>query len=316
MLRTSAMLAVMLGLFVAFGSLFGIEGAATALSLAIVTSVWSYYRSAPAILARCGVRHVNDSRLVQTVGELAAQANIPAPWLYEMGDRQPNAFAVGRCPGQACIIITTALRRRLNADEMRAVLAHEISHIANRDTLAATIGVTLLSAIATLAILLGIVGLAARRSGGGVLIFLAVLAPILALILHLARSRSAEYRADREGARLCGEPEHLISALTKLERATRRIQNNAASVQPAMAGLFIVDPLPNTRLGRLFASHPPIAKRIARLSAENICIWRSRSSNSGIITAKILTFSARLEAGSNHAPLRNNASAITAAAPR
>jgi heat shock protein HtpX len=266
MIRSAVLLAAMAGLFVGFGGLFGIEAAAVALWLAIVASAWSFFRAGPAIIARCGARRIGDARLVEMVNELAKRAAIPAPWLFEVQDKQPNAFAIGRDPAHAAIVITTALARRLNEDELRAVLGHEISHIVNRDTLSATIGATLLSAIAALALLLGVVGLAARRNGGGALIVLAILAPVAGLVLHLAMSRSQEYRADHEGARLCGA-EHLISALIKLDGATRAIPSAAAKAQPAIAGLFIVDPLPNTWAGRLFASHPPIEKRVARLQA-------------------------------------------------
>jgi heat shock protein HtpX len=266
-IRTAALLSLITALFVAIGSLFGTEGAGVALAFAAMMSFWSFLRAAPAILRRAGARDVTDAKLLAVVYDLAAKATMPVPRLFEIEEGQPNAFAVGRNPEHAAIVITTGLRRRLNTEELRAVLAHELWHIANRDTLSATLGVTLLSAIGTLAILLGIVGLAARRNGGGALIFLAILAPVVAVILHLAMSRSQEYCADREGALLCGNPDHLISALIKLDTSTRRVSSATAAAQPAIASLFIVDPLPNTWIGRLFASHPPIAKRIARLRA-------------------------------------------------
>jgi heat shock protein HtpX len=265
LIRTGFLFSAMVAVFVAIGSLFGTEGAAVALAFAAVVSFWSFWRAGHAILRRAGARDVTDAKLLAVVHDLAAKANMPAPRLFEIEEHQPNAFALGSDPAHACIVLATGLRRRLNADEIRAVLAHELWHIANRDTLSATMGVTLLSAIATLAILLGIVGLAARRNGGGALIFLTILAPVVAVVLHLAMSRNQEYRADREGALLCGNPEHLISALIKLDTSTRRIASATAGAQPAIASLFFVDPLPGTWLGRLFLSHPPIAKRIARL---------------------------------------------------
>jgi heat shock protein HtpX len=264
-IRTVALLGLIATIFAAVGSLFGAAGAVVALAMAVVMAFWSFWHTGPAILAQCGARYVTDRNLIEAVQQLAAKAGIPAPRVFEIQETHPNAFALGSDPAHAAIVVTMGLRRRLKGDELRAVMAHEISHIANRDTLSATVGVTLLNAIAMLALWLGLIGLAARRQGGGALLFLAILAPISALVLHLAMSRSQEYQADREGAILCGNPDDLIRALIKLDASTRRVASITAHDQPALAALFIVDPLPNLWVGRLFATHPPIWKRIARL---------------------------------------------------
>jgi heat shock protein HtpX len=263
--------AVRLGLIVApftvIGLWFGTVGAAVALGMAIAIVFWSLRLTGPAILAQCGARLVTDRDLVDAVQDLAAKAGIPAPRLLEIQESHPNAFALGSDPAHAAIVVTLGLRTRLTGDELRAVMGHEISHIAHRDTLRATIGVTLMSAIAALALRLGLIGLSVRRQGGGALLFLAILAPLSALVLRLAASRSRDYQADREGALLCGNPDDLIRALSKLDASTRRVPSITANDQPALAALFIVNPLPHSWVGRLFAGHPPVSKRIERLRA-------------------------------------------------
>jgi heat shock protein HtpX len=263
--------AVLFGMIVApsavIGFLFGTVGAAAATAMVIAIGLWSFWHTGPAILAQCGARTVTDKNLIEAVQELAAKAGIPAPHLLEIDETHPNAFALGSDAAHAAIIVTLGLRRRLTAAELRAVMAHEISHIAHRDTLRATLGVTLLGAIAALALRLRLIGLAVRRQGGGALLFLAILAPISALVLRFAAPRAREYQADQEGARLCGNPDDLIRALIKLDASSRRVASITANDQPALAALFIVNPLPNSWVGKLFAAHPPISKRIERLRA-------------------------------------------------
>jgi heat shock protein HtpX len=265
--RIALLLVRILAPFAAIGFLFGAVGLAAALGLMIATALWSFWYTGPAILAQCGARHVTDRNLVEAVAELAAKAGIPAPRILEIQETHPNAFALGAGSGHASIIVTLGLRSRLTLDEQRAVMGHEISHIAHHDTLRATLGVTLMGAIATLAVWLGLIGLSVRRQGATALLFLAILAPLSALVRRLAGAQSREYQADREGALLCGNPADLISALSKLDASTRRFASITANDQPALAALFIVNPLPNSWVGRLFAAHPPIAKRIARLQA-------------------------------------------------
>jgi heat shock protein HtpX len=253
--------------FLAVGLLFGVMGAAVAFGLAVAAAFRSLWHTGPAALAQCGARYVTDPSLIETVQELAGKAGIPAPHLLEVQEAHPNAFALGTDPARAAIIVTLGLRTRLTGDELRAVIGHEISHIAHRDTLRATVGVTLMSAMAALALRLRLIGLSVRRQGGGALLFLLVLAPLSALVLHFATARAREYQADREGALLCGSADDLISALRKLDASARRIASITANDQPALAALFFVNPLPNAWVGRLFATHPPVARRIERLKA-------------------------------------------------
>jgi heat shock protein HtpX len=265
--RAALLLSLILAPFAAIGFSFGAAAAAAAVALVIATALRSLWYTGPAALAQCGARYVTDRSLIETVTEMAAKAGIPVPHVLEIQEMHPNAFALGSGPDRASIIVTLGLRSRLTVEEQRAVIGHEISHIAHRDTLRATLGVTFMSAIAALALWLGLIGLSARRQGGGALLFLALLAPLSALVLRLAGPRSREYQADREGALLCGNPADLISALAKLDVSTRRFASITANDQPALAALFIVNPLPNSWVGRLFAAQPPTARRIERLKA-------------------------------------------------
>ncbi len=263
--------AVRFGLIVApfavIGLLFGTVAAAVALGVVAATVLWSLRYAGPAILAQCGARPVTDRNLVDAVHELAAKAGIAAPRVLETQETHPNAFALGSDPARATIIMTLGLRGRLTADELLAVMAHEISLIAGRDTRRAMLGVTLMSPIAALALRLRLIGPSVHRQGLGALLFLVLLAPVAALVRQLAGPRARAYRADREAALLCGNPNHLITALRKLDGTTRRVASITANDQPAVAALFIVNPQPNSWVGRLFTAQPPVSKRIERLDA-------------------------------------------------
>jgi heat shock protein HtpX len=263
--RSVGIIGLMTVAFVAIGWRFGVPVAAAILALTIAILLRSLWYTGPAILARCGARPVRDPELIEAVAELAAKAGIAPPRLLETEETHPNAFALGTDGADAAIVVTLGLRRRLTAAEQRAVIAHEMSRIARRDTVRATLGVTLMGPVATLALWLGVVGRTAPHRGARALLFLVVLAPVSALVLRLGGSRMRAYRADREGARLCGSPADLITALDKLDDAARRFASITADDQPAAAALFIVNPLPNSRVGWLFAAPPPVAGRIARL---------------------------------------------------
>lgn len=263
-LRAGSLLVGMAALFVAIGSLFGAVGAATALALAIMTVFWSFW-STPAKLRAIGAVEITNPHLIAMVARLAAKAGIPTPRVFQIQEAQPNALAFGPNPDQAVIVLTAGLQSLLTERELSAVIGHELGHICYRDFLAATLGITFLDAIISLALILGLIGLALRRNGGGVILALALLFPLIALVLHLAMSRSTEYRADRFGAELCGNPRDLISALQKLEDQSRYIANEAAIAQPAFASTFVVDPFPDTWLSRIFSTHPATQRRIARL---------------------------------------------------
>jgi heat shock protein HtpX len=258
------MLGLMAAIFVATGSLFGPVGAASALALAVLTVFWGFWNTAGKLDA-IGAVEVTNPKILKMVASLAAKAGIPAPAVFEIAEKQPNALMLGPTPHQAVLVLTAGLRKRLTDSEFAAVVGHELAHVHFRDGLSASIGVAFLSAITSLALLLGLVGLAARRSGGGFILALAIAAPVIGLVCLMAMGRSAEYRADKFAAELCGDPRDLIAALRKLDAFTRRIVNDTALAQPALASLHIVDPFPGTWLSRLFSTHPRIEKRIARL---------------------------------------------------
>ncbi|MFN3413272.1 MAG: zinc metalloprotease HtpX, partial [Thermoanaerobaculum sp.] len=208
--------------------------------------------------------------LYAVVAELAQRAGIPMPRLYVIPEMQPNAFATGRSPKHAAVAVTEGLLRTMNRTELAGVLAHELAHVKNRDILTASIAATLAGAITILARMVGyalMFGGRDREENGGALggIFLLIVAPIAALLIQLAISRSREYAADEKAARLTGNPMGLASALRKLAALTERVTMETA--QPATASLMIANPLSGGGLMRLFSTHPPIEERIARLEA-------------------------------------------------
>lgn len=264
MLRAAIFLGVQGAIFLAVGSLFGPVGAATALALAVLIAFWAYWSGADAILTATGAREITDNATLEMVQALAARAGIPAPRVFTIEDDQPNAFALGANPDHGVLVLTDSLVARLTRDELAAAIAHELAHIRARDTLSATLGVTILSAISSLAMVLGLLGLMLRRNGGGLLIAVAILAPLLALVVHLAAGRSREYAADAFAAKYVGAGP-MIAALEALDHATRENESAIAVHRPALAAIFLVDPLPGSWIGKVFGTHPPIAKRIARL---------------------------------------------------
>jgi heat shock protein HtpX len=269
-LRASVLLAALAALFVVIGyGLFGLEGAGIALGLAGALNVWVWATADQRLLAAHGAREVEyaeDPGLVGMMRSLAARADMPPPRVFVARGRHGNAFATGRDPEHGCIVLCGPIEQELSRNELAAVIGHELAHIRSRDTLSRAIGLTLVGAIASLAVVLGLVGLAARRSGGGAVLVLAILALLIALIVHLLMSRGQEFSADRLGAELT-DPSHMIAALQKLDAATTRITNRTALAHPATANLNVVNPIPRSWVARLFATHPPIARRIARLEA-------------------------------------------------
>jgi heat shock protein HtpX len=194
------------------------------------------------------------------------------PRVYVMDNPQPNAFATGRNPANAAVAVTTGLMQRLSQEELAGVLAHELAHIRHRDTLTMTVTATLAGALghlSSMTMLFGGMGGNRRDNplGGFGVLLVALLAPVAAMLVQFAISRSREYEADRLGAEICGHPLWLASALGQLGRAAAVIPNPAAERTPATAHLFIVNPLRGGGLAGLFATHPPIEERVARLRA-------------------------------------------------
>ncbi|MBC7357088.1 MAG: zinc metalloprotease HtpX [Desulfacinum sp.] len=275
--RTTLLLAALTVLIVWIGRLLGgPQGMAIALVFAVVMNFGSYWFSDKIVLAMYRAQPVDEREapeLYNMVRELAASAGLPMPKVYIIPSETPNAFATGRNPEHAVVAVTEGLLRLLSAHEVRGVLAHELAHIKNRDILIGTIAASLAGAIMFLAdmarwaaIFGGFRGNDDEGEGAGGLIgtlILAIVAPIAAMLIQMAISRSREYLADETGARIAGHPESLASALEKLAVASQRIP--MVEAKPATAHMFIVNPLSGRSLVNLFSTHPPIEERIRRL---------------------------------------------------
>ena len=271
-LRTAALLAVLTALFIGVGYvLAGTGGMIMGFTFALVMNFVSYWFSDSLILKMSRAKEVSEAEaplLHSIVDELAMYARIPKPRVYIMEQEQPNAFATGRSPSHAAVAVTTGIMQILDREELFGVLAHEISHVKNRDTLTSTIVATLAGAITMLtwwaqwALIFG--GGRDRNNQGNMIVGLIaiILAPIAATLIQLGISRSREYEADRTGALISGKPEALASALEKLEMGAQRIP---MKVPEGAAALFIVNPLRGKSMGNLFSTHPPTAERVARL---------------------------------------------------
>lgn len=276
-LRTTFLLAVLTVLIIWIGRQFGgPQGMFLALILAAVMNLGSYWFSDKIVLAMYRAQPLdehNAPELYRIVRELAHEANLPMPRIYLIPEESPNAFATGRNPQNAVVAVTEGIMRILTPDEIRGVLAHELGHVKNRDILVSSIAATLAGVVMILADMArwGAIFGGFRSSsdddsgGGGILGFLitAILAPIAAMLIQMAISRSREYLADETGAHLSHNPESLARALEKLAIASGRIPMEDA--KPATAHMFIVNPLTGRSFANLFSTHPPIEERIRRL---------------------------------------------------
>ena len=274
--RTALLLAAMTALFMAVGFfLGGGQGMMIALLVALAMNAFAYWNSDSIVLRMHGAREVdarNQPELFNLVGQLAQRAGLPMPRVYIMENEQPNAFATGRSPEKGAVAVTTGLIRILDRDEAAGVIAHELAHIKNRDTLIMTITATLAGALGMLAnfgMFFGSGSNDNRNNPFGMVgvILMMFLAPFAAMVVQMAISRSREYEADREGAEICGQPLWLADALGKLDHAAKQIDNPTAEARPATAHLFIVNPLHGRRMDSLFSTHPSLENRIARLRA-------------------------------------------------
>ncbi len=274
--RTALLLAGLTGLFLAVGFLLGGgSGMAIALMVALAMNVFAYWNADTLLLRMYGatqVDRVTAPELYGIVEQLADRAGLPMPRVYVVDNPQPNAFATGRNPENAAVAATTGLLRVLSAEEIAGVMAHELAHIRNRDTLIMTITATIAGALGMLANFAMFFG-SPRHDGQGNngalgavgAIVIMILAPVAAMIVQLAISRGREYEADRGGAEISGHPLWLAAALSKLEQAAHVVDNPQAEDNPATAHLFIVNPLHARSLDGLFSSHPPMGERIRRL---------------------------------------------------
>ena len=271
MMKTTVLLAAMTGLMLLVGeAVGGRSGMTIALLFAGLMNFAAWFWSDKIVLRAYGAQPVGPQEapeLYSIVESLANRAGIPMPKLYVIPDPALNAFATGRSPSHAAVAATEGILRTLNRDELEGVLAHELSHVINRDTLTSTVAATLAGAISWLAHMAYFMPVGRDRDDHGsnplVALLTVLLAPIAAMLIQMAVSRSREYDADASGARLVGHPEGLANALRKLEVAAKQIPMRSAS--PATAHLFIVTPLSGRSLAGLFSTHPPLEKRIERL---------------------------------------------------
>ena len=283
--KTALLLAAMTALFLVCGFLIGGEaGAVIALLGAALTNMFAYWNSDSVVLSIYSAKEVGPEDVPEfhaIVAHLAQRADMPMPRIFIMENDQPNAFATGRNPEHAAVAATTGLLRIMSPREIEGVMAHELAHVKNRDTLTMTITATLVGAIGMLAHMALFVrpGSSGSRSPLGAIGAIAamILAPLAAMLVQMAISRSREYSADAEGARISGSPLGLADALETLGRAVERIPNKSAESNPATTHLFIVNPLRGSGLGQLFATHPPLEDRIARLRS----METGKISNSG-----------------------------------
>ena len=270
--RTAILLAALTGLFLAAGYLLGGEGGMViALVIAVGMNVFAYWNSDKVVLRMYGARQV-DARaapeLYRIVEKLADRAGIPMPKVYVIENGQPNAFATGRNPENAAVAVTTGLINALSREEIAGVLAHELAHVRNRDTLTMTVTATLAGALGMLAnFALFFGGGNSRNNPLGIVgtLLVMIVAPLAASLVQMAISRTREYEADRVGAEISGHPLWLASALQKIEDRARGTVNPVAEHNPASAHLFIINPLNGRGADNLFSTHPNTANRIERL---------------------------------------------------
>jgi heat shock protein HtpX len=284
-LKTWTLMALLGGLLVAVGGLVGGQtGIVFALGFAVLLNGFVYWKSDSLALRANGARPLGpdeEPRVHAIVAVIAKRMGLPVPRLYYVDRPEPNAFATGRNPSHSAVAVTRGILELMDDRQLAGVLAHEMSHIRNRDTLIGTIAATIggaISALAQFAQFQMFFG-GSDDEGGNPLALVAaiIIAPIAALIIQLAVSRSREYGADRTGAEVTGDPESLAQALEKLEAASRgnglldrmrgRTRRAEPRMNPAFAHLYFVNPLAGVNVGSLFATHPPIAERAARLRA-------------------------------------------------
>ena len=272
-MRTAMLLAFMTALFMGVGFLIGGQsGMLIALVIAAGMNFFSYWNSDRMVLSAYHAQEIderNSPEFFAMIRDLSRNAGLPMPKVYIYDSPQPNAFATGRNPENAAVAASTGLLQQLRPEEVAGVMAHELAHIQNRDTLTMTITATLAGAISMLGNFAFLFG-GNRENNNNPLGFIGVLvamivAPMAAMLVQMAISRTREYSADRRGAEICGNPIWLASALGKIASAAEYIHNNDAERNPATAHMFIINPLSGERMDNLFSTHPDTGNRIAAL---------------------------------------------------
>jgi heat shock protein HtpX len=271
-LKTTILMAGILALFGAVGgALGGTQGMVVALAIGGAMNFFAYWFSDKMVLRMYRAQEVDETSAPQLYGmvkELARRAGLPMPRVYLIDEAQPNAFATGRNPENAAIAATTGILRLLTPRELRGVMAHELAHVKHRDILISTISATVAGAISTLAQFGLFFGGNNREGGNPILAVLVMLfAPIAAMLIQFAISRTREFGADRGGAEISGDPHALADALVKIDRYARGIPMDVAETHPATAQMMIVNPLSGGALQGLFSTHPATEERVAKLRA-------------------------------------------------
>jgi heat shock protein HtpX len=274
LMRTAMLLAFMTALFMGIGFLIGGKGGMMiAFLVAAGMNFFSYWNSDKMVLRAYRAQEVDERtapEFVVMIRDLSQNAGLPMPKVYVYDSPQPNAFATGRNPQNAAVAASTGLLQSLTPQEVAGVMAHELAHVQNRDTLTMTITATLAGAISMLGNFAFFFG--GNRENNNPLGFIGVLvamivAPLAAMLVQMAISRTREYSADRRGAEICGNPLWLASALQKISGAARQIHNDDAERNPATAHMFIINPLSGERMDNLFSTHPNTENRVAALQA-------------------------------------------------
>jgi len=271
--KTGLLMAAIVALFGAVGlALGGAQGMLLALLIGGAMNVFAWWNSDSIVLRMYNAREVDarsEPRFYRMVAELAQRAQLPMPRVYIIDEAQPNAFATGRDPEHAAVAATTGIMQILSERELRGVMAHELAHVKHRDTLISTLSATVAGAISMLANF-GMLFAGNNREGRGhpaLSILVMVLAPIAAMLIQMAISRSREYGADAAGAEISGDPEALASALRKIEAYARGTPMDVAEEHPETAQMMIINPLSGGGIGGLFRTHPDTEERVARLLA-------------------------------------------------
>ena len=273
-LKTAFLLGAMSALLLFLGEqLGGAQGLVVGFAFAVVTNFASYWFSDKIVLSMYRAKEAgSESRLYSIVARLAQRAQLPMPKVYIIPDQSPNAFATGRGPNHAAVAATEGILRMLSDDELEGVIAHELAHVKHRDILISSVAATLGAAIMMIARFAMFFGGGSRRDDGEgrnpvALLATLILAPVAAMLIQMAISRSREYDADAAGAAIAGSPNGLVSALRKIESGSRAVPLDA---NPATAHMFIIKPFSMAAFGSLFSSHPPTEKRIAALLQHRI----------------------------------------------
>jgi heat shock protein HtpX len=269
--KTALLLAGLTALFMGVGFLIGGQsGALIALVIAAAMNLFTWWNSGRMVLSMYGAHEIDRNSapdLYNLVAELASRAGLPMPRVFLMDEAQPNAFATGRNPENAAVAVTVGLVQQLSREELAGVIAHELAHIKNHDTLLMTVTATIAGAISMVAQFGMFFGGHRGNNGPGIIgsILMMILAPLAAMLVQMAISRTREYAADNLGARIAGQPMWLASALSKIENAAHQVPNMEAERNPATAHMFIINPLSGQGMDNLFATHPSTENRIAAL---------------------------------------------------